>query len=263
MGQVLVTESNLQNIANAIREKNGSSDTYTPAEMSSAISNIPTGLYDWIGNDIEKVSDLYDNTYSLSSSAYSTWSASTTAKSLRATQSLSTVTLDMVNYAYLLRWQVFVTVGLKTGATLNAIPVKQLNMFDQFICRRPSNLTNIQSNTYNGNIYLNSTAMAWMEYYNTSSTLTCAYSSSYGFYGSVPTPTFSSSTANAPKLTPKTPVLYVRCSDTYFATARYGDIDTETTSYHTIGTLYRVDKTKNEMYQKQKELVDIVRVFLT
>lgn len=43
MARVLINESNLQNIANAIRGKNGSSDTYTPSQMASAISAIPTG----------------------------------------------------------------------------------------------------------------------------------------------------------------------------------------------------------------------------
>lgn len=43
MSKVLITESNLTNIADAIRSKNGSSETYTPAEMASAISNIPSG----------------------------------------------------------------------------------------------------------------------------------------------------------------------------------------------------------------------------
>lgn len=43
MAKVLVSESNLTNIANAIRSKNGSSNTYTPAQMASAIQAIPTG----------------------------------------------------------------------------------------------------------------------------------------------------------------------------------------------------------------------------
>lgn len=43
MAKVAVTETYLTNIANAIRGKNGSSDTYTPAEMATAITNIPTG----------------------------------------------------------------------------------------------------------------------------------------------------------------------------------------------------------------------------
>ena len=42
MAQVLVTESYLNDIADAIREKNGSEDTYTPAQMAGAIEGIHT-----------------------------------------------------------------------------------------------------------------------------------------------------------------------------------------------------------------------------
>ena len=42
MAQVLVTESYLDDIADAIREKNGSEDTYTPAQMAGAIEDIQT-----------------------------------------------------------------------------------------------------------------------------------------------------------------------------------------------------------------------------
>ena len=42
MSQVLVTESYLDDIADAIRDKNGSEDTYTPAQMADAIENIQT-----------------------------------------------------------------------------------------------------------------------------------------------------------------------------------------------------------------------------
>lgn len=41
--KVIVEDTNLTNIANAIRNKNGSSDTYTPSQMSTAINNIPSG----------------------------------------------------------------------------------------------------------------------------------------------------------------------------------------------------------------------------
>lgn len=43
MANVLVEEQYLQNIANAIRGKNGLTDTYTPEQMSTAISNISGG----------------------------------------------------------------------------------------------------------------------------------------------------------------------------------------------------------------------------
>ena len=43
MAKVLVSETNLQAIANAIRQKNGTDETYTPSEMSAAISGLPSG----------------------------------------------------------------------------------------------------------------------------------------------------------------------------------------------------------------------------
>lgn len=43
MSKALITEAYLTNIADAIRAKNGSSDTYTPPQMAAAIGAIPTG----------------------------------------------------------------------------------------------------------------------------------------------------------------------------------------------------------------------------
>lgn len=43
MANVIIDDTNLVNIANAIREKNGSTDTYKPADMSQAILNIAGG----------------------------------------------------------------------------------------------------------------------------------------------------------------------------------------------------------------------------
>lgn len=44
MARVLINESNLENIADAIRGKNGTQNTYTPSQMAGAISAITTGL---------------------------------------------------------------------------------------------------------------------------------------------------------------------------------------------------------------------------
>ena len=43
MAQKLYEESNIQAIANAIREKNGETTTYKPSEMAAAILAITTG----------------------------------------------------------------------------------------------------------------------------------------------------------------------------------------------------------------------------
>lgn len=43
MANVIINDTNLTNIANAIREKNGTTNTYKPSEMAAAITNLPTG----------------------------------------------------------------------------------------------------------------------------------------------------------------------------------------------------------------------------
>lgn len=44
MGRVYITDTYLENIADAIRSKNQSAATYYPSEMAAAINNIPTGF---------------------------------------------------------------------------------------------------------------------------------------------------------------------------------------------------------------------------
>lgn len=44
MANVVINDNHLTNIANAIREKNGTNDTYKPNEMANAINNIETGI---------------------------------------------------------------------------------------------------------------------------------------------------------------------------------------------------------------------------
>ena len=46
MADYLIKDTTLTNIADAIRAKKSSTDTYTPAEMATAISSIETGGID-------------------------------------------------------------------------------------------------------------------------------------------------------------------------------------------------------------------------
>ena len=54
MAKVLVTDTHLTDIANAIRDKNGTEDTYKPSEMASAIESIETG-----GADTSEIEDAF------------------------------------------------------------------------------------------------------------------------------------------------------------------------------------------------------------
>ena len=58
---VLVEEQSLQDIANAIREKNGTEETYKPSQMADAVRAIESGGSGWKETEITStVSNVYD-----------------------------------------------------------------------------------------------------------------------------------------------------------------------------------------------------------
>lgn len=64
MGKVLITESHLTDIANAIREKNNGTTKYTPSEMAAAIKAITTGSTSGSGQWKVKVTQVDHQTIS-------------------------------------------------------------------------------------------------------------------------------------------------------------------------------------------------------
>lgn len=94
MAKVLINESNLENIADAIRGKNGTQNTYTPSQMAGAISAISTGL------DIKKL------TATVSADKTSTYTMITDPQLLKARNS--------PNGFVIMRW-----LGVTSGVSAN------------------------------------------------------------------------------------------------------------------------------------------------
>ena len=99
MANVLINESSMTAIANAIRAKNGTSTTYKPSEMASAISAIdgggstPTGTIQITSNGTHDVS-----AYALANVAVPTGSTPTGTKQISITSN-GTTTEDVSAYA--------------------------------------------------------------------------------------------------------------------------------------------------------------------
>lgn len=184
--------------------------------------------WDWKSVEPKLIGTIVTRSYTLADTDYSTWEASTTAKALIATENATTFVADMANKSYALRWRWQIDVKHLSGVTLKALPVYQCGEIWYLLCRRPSNLTNITADTFNGNVAVNTRSPAIMDYWNSSGTHTMTYAASYGFYCGASAPTFSSSTSNTPTVTVKTPIVNTRCNSSYFATARKTYIDTAT-----------------------------------
>ena len=256
--KVLIKKSTMGSIADAIRFKAGTSATIKPIQMASLITNLPGGTYNWMGANVECIdSNIYSSIIYLPAS-YSSWTASTTAKAFVGSKTLSTFTAsNMSQYAYMLRWIVEASVSHISTATLTTLPTRQINILDQVIMRRPTALSHISADNFNGNLYINELGLSWMQYYNSAGTFTYTWAATYGFYGVAAAPAFNSTTALSPVVTPKTPILYARCSSTIFATARAEEIDISNTCWNIRGLLYRMDADCC-LRQRYEELVDVI-----
>ena len=196
----------------------------------------------WMGDEPTIVnSSFYSDSYLLGSTSYNGWAGSTTAKAIVASASAGTfVASSMSQYEYLIQWQMDVDVTLKSTATKKATPIRECANVYQLITRRPNSMANITNDNFNGNTAYTFFTAPFMQYWNTSGSSTYTWSNSYGFYGTVQTPTFSNATAESPTVTLKTPIWYARCSASYFATGRVGDVDQTATTLKRTCKIYRV-----------------------
>lgn len=260
MAKKLVTDTHLHNIAEAIRTKNGTSNKYTPATMANAILAFPPATdYNWMGANAECLSSsFYHSTVYPPASTYSAWTASTTAKALVASKNLTAFTASsMDSYAYMIRWIVEANISYISTATLQAFPIRAINLMDQQIIRRPSSLVNIQTSAFNSAVTVNPLALGWMQYYNSAGTLTYTWAAAYGFYGALVAPAIADSTSANITVTPRVPSLYTRCSSTIFSVGRKEEVDIENTFYTIHAELYRMDADCCER-QRYGNLVDLI-----
>lgn len=214
----------------------------------------------WMGEEPTVVnSSFYSDSYLLGSTSYNGWAGSTTAKAIVASAAAGTFVASAMNeYEYLINWQMDVNCVLKSTATTKAIPIREVGNVWQLVTRRPNSVTNITNDNFNGNTAYTFFTAPFLQYWNTSGSSTYTWSNSYGIYGTVQTPTFSNATADSPTVTVKTPIWYARCSSTYFATGRVGDIDQAETTLKRTCKIYRVKKgtAPREIYEGLVNLIN-------
>jgi len=194
-----------------------------------------------MGMDAEFVSNVGTVSSTLANTTFPSWTPSTTAKAIKATSNLTTFVADMENYEYIIVWHFQADVAYKTGTTLIVAPVRECQTLVSYIFRRPSNLTNVASSTFNSNNTVSFSAPI-LKYYNSNGTLSLAWTGSYGLYGAITNPTFSNSTSASPTVTVKAPTFNARCSTSYMSTDICADIDQANTTLSVTGKLYRLTK---------------------
>lgn len=219
---------------------------------SGNIVTVPAGYYEeaaqkavdvpwvWIGKDVEKLANCYNETTSLSAVGFDSWTASNTASTLRNGQTGTAIAADMANYDYLIRWRCFWEAAYNAGATMTAIPYDAVTEIYQMVCRRPSNLANVQSETYDQNVSQSFFNMSYQEYWNTSGNHVANWGNTYGITFTNNAPTYGG--GDTPTVTPICPSIGARCNNSYFNTARKGDIDSANSKVRIVGEVYRMKK---------------------
>lgn len=215
------------------------------------IGMIPEEYYDmsgdmaWLGADATLVQTFTLSDVKLSATDFASWTPSTTATDILATRTAGTFTAtDMPDYDYYICWETVIPIEYQSGAVDKARGIYLSAFHVQAIVRRASSYANYQAGNANSNVNVSAfTGGNFYRYYgSTQGTITYTNSTSYGFYGTVTANTISSTTAQSPTITLKTPKVTARCSTTYLSTSNAALIDQDKTVIKQKCRVYRVKK---------------------
>ena len=246
MGYGIVDTQYLSNIADAIRDKSESSDTYKISEMAEAIENIQTGaaptlIRGVVRPDAELVKTYTFDKYLHEDLGVTIPAYTTTSTTLVAAASLSpTYTCDFTNYSYyvLIRMATIPEYSISTDG--KGREEYALNGALYEITETPANeiaalinptkkVTSVSRSVYQAGNFVREV------YYSSGTAVTFYGSAAYGYNQTVTAPSLSSST-----LTLKSPAFIVRGSTTYFVNT-YMNAVTDV-RYQYIIDVYRAPK---------------------
>ena len=191
------------------------------------------------GGGLVHVQSLTKQTVKLSDTDFATWTPSTTAKVILATDTAGTFTAtDVADNDYFVRCRLmFNPVYVEGTATSKGRVGKMVGENWYNINRRANSNTNFNSSTRNTNVAESVTNYCALQYYNSGWVM--VYSTSYGVYPSNSAPTFSSTSSASPTVTVKRPIINARCNATYFATGMANALDQDESTLVFVFDIYK------------------------
>lgn len=243
----LINTQNLIDIATAIRGKNGSSDTYTPSEMSDAIDAIPNKSN--LTRGIMRPDATLEKTYSfdqylkddleIDPIAYTTTSTTLVA----AANLTPTYTCDFNNYDYYVAIRMATIPEYSISTVGTGRQEYAINSAFYEITQIPANTMHalIDTSKYYGSaahVVYQAGNFVREVYYSSGTAITYYGSAAYGYNQTVTAPALNSGTGST--LTLKSPAFIVRGNKTYFTTT-YMDAVTDV-RYQYIIEVWRAPK---------------------
>lgn len=222
-------------------------DTYTTGDVK--VAAIPSKYYDmtgkdaWMGAGAELVTTFTLADVKLSATSFASWTPSTTASDILATRNAGTFVADMTNYEYYLVWETGIPVVVPAATTKKALPIFTAAYQVQQLFRRPGSYAQIESENFSTAACISAYTNNFIRYYGTTqNSATYSWGLSYALYATLTAATFSSTTADSPTVTVKSPKISARCSTTYMSTTSAAAIDQDATIISQKCKVYRVKK---------------------
>lgn len=227
-------------IAGAIRNKNGSSDTYTPAQMAAAINAI-SGMNPWVmRGDAEIIKTVAYDKYIVADEGKTLPAYTTTAQTLLASQTLSpTIPRDTANYNYYIAERALsIPEYSVTSKAKGRVEYSFASAFYEIVDYPANTISALLDNTkvtaLSFSIYSAGNNVG-LVYWSSGTALARYASAAYGVAQTITAPTCS-----ATAITIKTPALITRGHTTYF-TSTYMNALTDI-RYQYIIEVYRAPK---------------------
>lgn len=225
MAKVAITESYLTDIADAIRSKNNSIQTYKPSEMASAISEISGGSINYkmgvLRDDAVLVSTYSYDKYINADEKITIPTYSTTSSTVLASETLeATYTLDYANYNYFILERALTIPEYNVTSKAKGRVEYHMSSYFYEICEVPeNNFTAIIDGTTkytSRTATLLGTGFNRLVYWSSGTAITPYSTTAYGCAQAIVAPTLSSGI-----VTFKTPNFIMRGHTTYFTSTYY------------------------------------------
>ena len=194
--------------------------------------------WSWAGKNPTVVKTYGGRNY-LKDTAYNTWTPTTTATTLKAAETLTGFSCDVLNYDYIVHIYCHVHYIYGSGSTGKALINDSYTNNAWGFVSYPSNYTYYGTGTRNSTLVASAMSGAGYEYINSSGVLSYGTSNSYGIYlSSMSNP----STTNTTTIVPVFPQINARCSNSYFNTTNAAAVDKDNSYYDLYCDIIRVDR---------------------
>lgn len=214
------------------------------------------------GANLEYVSHLYHEQFSLNDTDMKTWTPTGTSTVIRNGSVVTTFTADLANYDYVLLTKAIIDYAYGAAATNVSKPVKNVFSMGQMITKKPSSPTTTASENYNGNAVTSVTMMNSLFYYGSNGNYSAAYSANAGVYFNYVNLTLSSSTSYTPTVSVSSQQMRAATSG-YMSADNVNAMDKANSIVKVSCDLYRTKKFSTWFSQLIHDCVDLFNNGLT